>query len=256
MRRVRIIPTLLLDGNSLVKTKRFRAPTYIGDPLNAVKIFNEKEVDEIVLLDIFATKNGLEPNYTLINEIAGECFMPLAYGGGIKSMKHAERLFKCGIEKIILNFEAVNNPKFITDLANKYGSQAIVVSIDVKKNFFGKYSVFTGNGTKNMKLDPLVYAKRCEELGAGEIFLTSIDMEGMMQGYDLEITQNIAASLNIPLVASGGAGSLDDMTRAVNEGLADAVAAGSLFVYHGKLRGVLINIPTKEIIERDVFNKI
>lgn len=256
MRRIRVIPTLLLDGNGLVKTKKFSDPKYIGDPINAVKIFNDKEVDEIILIDIYATKRGSQPNYALIKEIASECFMPLAYGGGIHTVEQAETLFQSGIEKIILNSEIVINPSIITELSNKYGSQAIVISIDVKKNFFGKYSIYINNGKKNTKIDPVEFAKRCENLGAGEIYLTSIDREGMMQGYDIEITKKIAKSINIPLIASGGAGNVIHMTEVVNEGFASAVTAGSLFVFHGKLRGVLINVPSKEIIEREIFNKI
>lgn len=256
MRRIRVIPTLLLDGNGLVKTKKFSNPKYIGDPINAVKIFNEKEVDEIILIDIYATKRGSKPNYALIKEIASECFMPLAYGGGIHTVEQAETIFQTGIEKIILNSEIVINPSIVTELSNKYGSQAIVISIDVKKNFFGKYSVYINNGKKNTKIDPVEFAKRCENLGAGEIYLTSIEREGMMQGYDIEITKKIAKSINIPLIASGGAGNLIHMTDVVNEGFASAVTAGSLFVFHGKLRGVLINVPSKEIIEREIFNKI
>lgn len=256
MRRIRVIPTLLLAGNGLVKTQKFADPKYIGDPRNAVKIFNEKEVDELVLIDIHATKIGLQPNFSLIKEIASECFMPMSYGGGIHSVEHVELLFKCGVEKIILNSEAVTNPPIIKELSNRYGTQAIVISLDVKKNFFGKHSIYLENGRKDTKTDPVEFAKRCEALGAGEIYLTSIHREGMMQGYDIELTKIVAKAVNVPVIASGGAGNVSHMAQVVQEGFASAVTAGSLFVYHGKLRGVLINFPSQDTLQRELYNKI
>jgi cyclase len=256
MRKVRVIPTILLDGNGLVKPQKFSNPKYIGDPRNAVKIFNEKEVDELILIDIYATKRSQSPNFSLIKEIASECFMPMGYGGGIHSVTNAEMLFKCGVEKIILNSEVVIKPDIIKELSNRYGTQAIVVSIDVKKNLFGKYSIYIENGQKNTKMDPVDFAKRCEEFGAGEVYLTAIDREGMMEGYDIELTKMVAKSINIPVIASGGAGSITHMAKVVKEGFASAVTAGSMFVFHGKLRGVLINFPNQDILERELYNTI
>lgn len=256
MRRIRVIPTLLLDGNGLVKPQKFSKPKYIGDPINAVKIFNEKEVDELILMDIYATKRSQPPNFSLIKEIASECFMPMGYGGGIHSVAHVEMLFKCGVEKIILNSEAVIKLDIIKELSNRYGTQAIVVSIDVKKNLFGKYSIYVENGQKNTKMDPVDFVKRCEDFGAGEVYLTAIDREGMMEGYDIELTKMVAKAIDIPVIASGGAGCVTHMAKVVQEGFASAVSAGSMFVFHGKLRGVLINFPTHDILERELYNTI
>jgi len=256
VRRIRVIPILLLDGLKLIKTAKFSEPVYIGDPRNAVKIFNEKEVDELLLLDISATIKKKSPNFTLIKEIASECFMPIGYGGGIHSLKDVEQLFGCGVEKIILNSEAVANPNIIKDLSLRYGSQAIVVSIDVKKNFFGKYSIYIHNGKTNTKLNPIEFVRKCEDLGAGEICLTSIDHEGTMQGYDLLLTKSISKSTNLPVIASGGAGSIKDFVNVVTDGYASAVSAGSMFVFHGKLRGILINYPSQATLQTELFDKI
>jgi cyclase len=245
MYRSRIIPCLLIKNTGLYKTIRFKNPRYLGDPINTLRLFNGKEADEIVILDISAYTNGTGPNLDYIKRLTGECFMPLCYGGGITSLKHIEALFKAGVEKVAFNTALYFNPKLINEAAQNFGSQSIVASIDVKKGLFGSYSVFTMAGSKEIKCDPIQYAKRAEELGVGEILLTSIDRDGMMNGYDYGLIHRVASAVNIPVVASGGAGQLSDCVKAVNAG-ASAAAAGSLFVYYGPLRAVLINYPTQD----------
>jgi cyclase len=234
---------LLLSGAGLVKTIQFKRPKYVGDPINAVRIFNDKEVDEIVFLDIMASRSNSEPAFNLLAEIASEAFMPFGYGGGIKSVKDIERLIKIGIEKVILNTIAYKNPRLVADASSIFGSQSIVISIDVKRNFWGKYEVWTDCGNFNTKLSPVGYALKMRDLGAGEIFLNSIDRDGTMKGYDLQLIKSITDHLSIPLVACGGAASLNDFHLAVNKSGASAVAAGSMFVFHGIHRAVLITYP-------------
>lgn len=250
MTRVRVIPVLLLRGAGLVKTKAFKDPVYVGDPINAVRIFNEKEVDELALLDITASVQGKEPPYQLISDIASECFMPLAYGGGIKNAEQVKRIFGLGVEKVILNSHAIETPGLIAEAAALAGSQSIVVSIDVKRGLLGGYRVHTHSGSKKRDLDPIAWAKRAEELGAGEILLNSIDRDGSMEGYDLALIKAVSRGISIPLIACGGAGNVDDLSAAVGVGGASAVAAGSMFVFHGKHRAVLINFPTQQDLQR------
>lgn len=252
--RIRVIPILLLKNNGLVKTQKFTEPKYVGDPINAVKIFNEKEVDELVFVDITATVEKKKPNFKLIQEIASECFMPVCYGGGITSIEEVKAIFDAGIEKISVNTMTHENPKLLTDAARMYGSQSVVASIDVKKGgLLGKYSVYTRAGKNNTKIDPVEYAKRAEEAGAGEILLNSIDRDGMMQGYDIDLIRKVADAVSIPVVASGGAGSINDFVMAVKQGGASAVAAGSMFVFHGKHRAVLINFPSQEQLQTTLY---
>ena len=241
MHQARVIPVLLLNNDRLVKTIKFKRPKYIGDPLNAVKIFNDKEVDELIILDIAAK----EPNFHIIEEIATECFMPLTYGGAINSLEHINKLFSIGIEKISLNSLLHFKPNLITEAINQYGSQSIVASIDVKRNIFGKYSVYTKSGSLNTQKEPINFAIQMEDLGVGEIFLNSIDRDGTMEGYDLDLISNITSKINIPLIACGGSGCLEHMKKAINIGKASAVAAGSMFVYHGRHNAVLINYPNQ-----------
>jgi cyclase len=250
----RIIPCLLLLNGGLVKTRKFKDPKYLGDPINAVRIFNEKEVDELIVLDISATKERKKPQFELLNEIASECFMPLGYGGGITSMEDLNLIFNIGVEKAIINSYSISNPSFIEEASSKYGSQSIVVSIDVKKGFFGKYEVYGNGGKTKAKLDPVHYARTMEEMGAGEIVINSIDNDGMMSGYDIELIKGVSSSVKVPVVASGGAGKIEDLAEAIYRGGASAVAAGSLFVFQGKHRAVLINYPTLQEIE-EVFNQ-
>ncbi|MGE7773621.1 AglZ/HisF2 family acetamidino modification protein [Chitinophaga sp. NPDC101104] len=249
MKSVRVIPTLLLKDGGLVKTKKFNSPVYIGDPTNAVRIFNEKEVDELILIDIEATSQKNEPDYQLIERIVSESFMPVCYGGGIKTVDQARQLFRLGVDKIALNSAAAENPSLIGKLAAQFGSQAVVVSIDYKKNLWGKVKVFTQNGTKNTGLDPINYARELDSLGVGEIYLTSIDREGTMSGYDIEMLKAVSQSVSIPVIANGGAGTLEHFGEAIQAG-ASAVSAGSMFVFHGRLKGILINYPEKKALNK------
>lgn len=249
MLRIRVIPVLLLIEDGLYKTIRFKDPRYIGDPINAVKIFNEKEVDELVLLDISSSEKGTSPNFDLIHTIATECFMPICYGGGINSLEDASKLFRLGVEKISINTAGINNPEFIRELSEKFGRSSIVVTMDIKKDIFGNYYVFTNRGKKNTGIRVEEWVKKVEELGAGEIIINDIDRDGTMSGYDIKLLKTVSQNSHIPVVACGGAGKLDDFRMAVKDGGVSAGAAGSLFVYLGPKRGVLINYPERDILE-------
>ena len=244
MRRTRVIPTLLLRGAGLVKTTGFRNPVYVGDPINAIRIFNEKQVDELVLLDITASRAGKGPAFATIENIASECFMPVAYGGGITSVDGIRRILSTGIEKVVLNSAALHQPDLVREAAREFGSQAIAISIDVKRKLFGRYEVYADGGSKATGHDPVAYAKRMQELGAGEILLASIDRDGTMSGYDLDLISRVAAAVGVPVVASGGAGKVADFAEARRAGAA-AVAAGAMFVFHGPHRAVLITYPSQ-----------
>jgi len=246
MLRVRVIPTLLLRNAGLVKGSKFKQHRYVGDPINAVKIFNEKEVDELVFLDIAAGDNNTGPNFSLIEDIASEAFIPFAYGGGITRISEIDKLFRLGVEKIVLNSSAFRNPELITKAANAYGSQSIVVSIDVRKSLFGKYEVFIDSGKTNTKLNPVDFAQKVEALGAGEIILCAIDREGTGKGYDCQLIKQVVDSVNIPVVASGGAGMSEHFVEAVEKGGVGAVSAGDMFTFHGKHKAVLITYPKQE----------
>jgi cyclase len=253
MLRTRVIPCLLLKDNGLVKTINFKNPTYVGDPINAIKIFNEKEVDELVFLDITASKEKRGPNFKMLSEITTECFMPLGYGGGITTIEEIETLFQLGIEKVILNSSAFFNENLLKKAIEIFGSQSIVVSIDVKKHWFTqKQSVYTLSGSKNTHFSPITYAKKMEEVGVGEIIVNSIDHDGTMEGYDLNLIQSISSNVKIPVVALGGAGSIIDLGKAKKNG-ASAVAAGSLFIYQKKHRAVLITYPTQSELEKTLY---
>jgi cyclase len=244
MPATRIIPVLLLNKGGLYKTVKFSKPAYVGDPINAVKIFNEKEADELILLDFTATKEKREIDFAKISQIAGEAFMPMAYGGGIRNIEDARRIFHCGFEKVVLNSALFNSPDLIRSITSVFGSQAVVVSIDVRKDLFGRYRVYSCSGTKNTGKDPIDWAKDVEKQGAGEIMLNSIDRDGTWNGYDEQLIRAASSAVSIPLIASGGAGSTDDFRNAVHAG-ASAVAAGSLFVFQKKGMGVLISFPTR-----------
>jgi cyclase len=248
MLNVRVIPTLLLNGKGLVKGSQFKNHKYVGDPINAVKIFNDKEVDELVFLDITATREERSPNLELLKDIASQAFMPFGYGGGITEVKDIEPLFRIGVEKAIINTAAWFDISLIKQASSLAGSQGIIASIDVKKNVLGKHQVFVQSGTLNTRQDPVEYAKRIEDAGAGEIILTSIDREGAGQGYDLDLIHKVALAVSIPIVVSGGAGSLLDFKNAVESG-ASAVAAGDMFVFHGKHKAVLITYPKYNELE-------
>ena len=245
MLRTRVIPSLLLRGRGLVKTIKFQNPTYVGDPINAVRIFNDKEVDELVFLDITATIENRLPQFDLIKDIATECFMPFGYGGGIHDLETAKKILKMGSEKIIIN-SAAGDFNLLRDAADTFGRQSVVVSIDVKRPRFGNYQIYTHSGTKRTDMNLVQFAMAVEENGAGEILLNSIDRDGTMEGYDLELLKSVTERVNIPVVACGGAGRLEHFQQAVLKGGASAVAAGSMFVFHGPHRAVLINYPTQE----------
>jgi cyclase len=245
MTLTRVIPCLLLSGNRIVKTKRFKNPIYIGDPVNIVKIFSDKEVDELIVLDIDASRENREPNYELIAEIAGECFMPVAYGGGIRNIEQVRKLIRSGIEKIVINSAALKSTEFIREIANIFGSQAVVGAIDAKKTLFNGYRICGKSGTKEYILKPEEHALNLEKCGVGEIFLNSIDNDGKMNGFDLSLIKLVSSKISIPIVACGGAGSIEHLRKAVSEGGATAVAAGSMFIFYGKQNGILINYPNE-----------
>ncbi len=256
MLRVRIIPALLLKGGSLVKTVRFKNPGYIGDPINTVRIFNELEVDELTFLDISATPEGRNPDFKLLREIADECFMPLSYGGGIQSFDTAAKIFEIGFEKVILNSITHKNPRLISQIAYHYGSQAVVVSIDVKKSLFGGYEVVTKSASSTTGKKAVEWAKEVENMGAGEILLTSIDREGTWNGFDIELTKRVSEAVNLPVIAHGGAGTVEHIGQVVREGKASAVAMGSMVVYQKKGMGVLVNFPDRELLASELLNFI
>ena len=250
MIKPRVIPALLLKGQGLVKTVKFKEPKYLGDPINIVRIFNDKEVDELVLLDITATPEKRGPQFDLLKNIASEAFIPLAYGGGIRSMDDVRKLLSIGIEKLIMNTSAVETPSLVREVADHAGSQAAVVSMDVKKGLLGKYEVLAHCGQKKTGLDPVKHAVEMERMGVGEILINSIDRDGTMQGYDLELVRKVADAVSVPVVACGGAGNLSHVSEVIKQGHASAAAAGSIFVFQGPLRGVLISYPTpKELKE-------
>ena len=241
----RIIPCLQLLGDSLVKKIKFNKHSYVGDPVNTVRIFNELEVDELCFLDISASTEGRKPNLKILKEIANECFMPLSYGGGVDSIQSAHEILSIGFEKIILNTSAHQNPNLIGEIAKQFGSQSVVISIDLKKNIFGKYTMYTNCGKIKKQTDPVEWSKNVEKLGAGELLITSIDREGTWQGYDLEILKEISDSVNIPVIANGGAGKVDHIVDVFDNTKVTGVAVGSMFVYQAKGLGVLVNFPDK-----------
>jgi cyclase len=247
MGRVRIIPVLLLSKGGLYKTIQFKKASYVGDPINAVKIFNEKEADELVVLDYNASIEKRNIDFNKIAEIAGEAFMPMAYGGAIRTLEDAKKVFDAGYEKIVLNSILFEDISLVRAIGNIYGAQAVVCSIDVKKDWLGKTKVYSYSGTKSNSYTPVAWAKQLEEAGAGEIFLNSIDQDGTWNGYDIDLINSVSHAVEIPIVACGGAGAIDDFKKAVIAG-ASAVAAGSMFVYQKKGMGVLISFPSQTII--------
>lgn len=243
MRRIRIIPVLLLHKGGLYKTINFRNPTYVGDPINAVKIFNEKEADELLLLDYRASAEKRKPDFIKIAEIAGEAFMPMGYGGGIRTLDDAIKVFDSGFEKVVLDSILFEDISVVEKIANIYGAQSVVGCIDVKKNIFGKYKVHSISGSKNTGHNPLEWAKVLEEKGVGEIIINSIDKDGTWDGYALDVITEVAGKISVPVIACGGAGSIQDFKLAVSAG-ASAVAAGSMFVFQKKGMGVLVSFPS------------
>jgi cyclase len=244
----RVIPFLLLRDEGLVKGAQFQNHKYIGDPINAVKIFNEKEVDELVFLDISARKRG-SINYGLLEAICSEAFMPFAYGGGISSCQQIERLFRLGVEKVVLNTELIHNPDLLKDAVQIAGSQSIVACVDVRKPLFGGYEICINNGREKVKAELKAYLSFLTENGAGEIVIQSIGREGTGKGMDTSLIDMVAKTVGVPVIASGGAAGMDDVKRILRETDAAAVGAGSMFVFHGKHKAVLITYPSRSVLE-------
>lgn len=246
MLRPRIIPSLLIQDNGLVKTVNFKNPKYVGDPINAVKIFNEKEVDELAIFDIDASSQGNEPNYSLIERLANQSMMPLCYGGGVKTVAQAQRIFSLGIEKIALSSAVISNTNLITEIADRVGSQSVIVVLDVKKKLLGGYEIYTHNGKKATGVDPIKFVEKVQQFGAGEIIINSIDRDGVMKGFDLDLISKIRERITLPMTVLGGAGSLEDIGKVIDKHGVIGVAAGSLFVFKGPYKAVLINYPNQE----------
>jgi len=249
MLKHRLIPALLLRNSGLVKTTKFKEPRYIGDPINAIRIFNEKEVDELMVLDITASKEHREPNYALIEQFAGECFMPLCYGGGIRTVHQARQLFALGVEKVCIQSAALENVSFISELADQFGSQSIMVSVDIKKNWLGKLKFYQASSAKFLEGSWLDHLSAFVAAGAGEVLLNSVDKDGTLGGPDLQIIKKASDHVSVPLIAVGGVSSLFDIKACVDAG-ASAVAAGAFFVYHGPHRAVLITYPSYQDLEQ------
>ena len=250
MLRPRIIPSLLVHDKGLVKTVKFKNPKYVGDPINAVKIFNEKEVDELAIFDIDATVLGIEPDYGLIEKLANQSRMPICYGGGVKTVEQAQKIFGLGIEKIALSSSVINDPKLISEISERVGSQSVIVVMDIKKKLLGGYEIYTHNGKKSAGIDPVSFATKVQEFGAGEIIINSIDQDGMMKGFDMNLISKIREVVNIPVTVLGGAGNINDIKKIIQKHGIIGVAAGSLFVFKGKYKAVLINYPDKNIKEQ------
>lgn len=249
MLKHRVIPCLLLRGGGLVKTMRFGSPKYVGDPINAIRIFNEKEVDELMVLDITATKERREPNFTLIEQVAGECFMPLCYGGGIRTVDQAHRLFASGVEKVCLQSAALEDPQLITRITDRFGTQSVVFAADVKSSWFRGRKLYSAAAGKTLPQPWLSQIRAAVRAGAGEVILNAVDRDGTLSGMDLQLIREASNAIEVPLIAIGGAGSLADIRAAVDAG-ASAVAAGAFFVFHGPHRAVLITYPSYSELER------
>lgn len=246
MLRPRIIPCLLVKGGALVKTTRFADPTYVGDPMNAVRIYNEKRVDELIVVDIDATRERRGPDLSLVRKLASECRMPLCYGGGVRTVEQASAIIALGVEKVAIGASAAASPRLVSEIAAQLGSQSVVAVLDVRRHADGRYEVFTHNATRGTGIDPVSFAQRMQDAGAGEILLNSIDRDGTMQGYDLDLARAVRERVGIPMSVLGGAGSLKDIGALVAELGTIGAAAGSLFVFKGKYRAVLISYPRRE----------
>jgi cyclase len=260
MLRPRIIPCLLVHDKGLVKTVNFSNPKYVGDPINAVRIFNEKEVDELIVLDIDASVENREPDYQMIKNLAAECRMPFCYGGGVKNVSQAKKIINLGAEKVALSSAAIDNPNLVKAIATAIGNQSVVVVMDIKKlGLLKKYRLFTHNGKKKVSIDFIQFAKLMEANGAGEIVVNSIDKEGTMKGYDFDLIDKVREAISIPITVMGGAGSINDFGKVISRHGIIGVAAGSLFVFKGVYRAVLINYPNleekKNLIESSLVTK-
>jgi imidazole glycerol-phosphate synthase subunit HisF len=250
MYRPRVIPVLLLKNQGLVKSVKFKNHNYIGDPINAVKIFNDLRADELVFLDILASKENRTIPLSFVEKVGDECHMPFSVGGGLRTIEDIKKVIHAGAEKVVINTYAAENPSFIKEAAKEFGSSTIMVSMDVRKNFFGKETLYTLGGTYSTRYTPVEFAKLMEDNGAGEIIINSIDKDGTMQGYDLGLTKRVSQSVTIPVIACGGAGTPAHLTEGIKNAYASAVAAGSMFVYHGPRKAVLISYPTKKELQQ------
>ena len=249
MLRTRIIPCLLLKNESLVKTIKFKKYNYIGDPTNTVRIFNELEVDELMFLDIFASKENREINFKVLQDIANECFMPLSYGGNIKSLEDAKRVFEVGFEKVVINSNSFHNLKLIEELSVYFGTQSIVAAIDIKQDFWGTRKIYSHHGQKKQNIDIIEWVKQLERAGIGELLVTSIDREGSWDGYDIELVKSVTDNVNVPVIANGGCGSVEHIGAVVKKANASACAVGSMVVYQKKGMGVLVNFPDRKKLD-------
>jgi cyclase len=243
-----VIPCLLLKGSGFVKTERFKKPKYLGDPRNTIRLFNDKEVDELVVLDVAASREGRAPRVELIREIVDEAFVPVAYGGGISTVEQAHEILSLGVEKLVINAAVVRNPEILGHLAKEFGRQSVVASIDSKKGLLGGHWVYADRGSRKTRWTPQEYAKRVVEAGAGELLVQSVDRDGTMAGYDLELVQSVTESVDVPVIACGGAGSVAHLAEVVHQGGASAAAGGSMFVFKGPHRAVLVSFPEHEAL--------
>jgi cyclase len=252
VKRARIIPALLLRGSGLVKTVCFDKPRYVGDALNSIRIFNEKMVDELVILDIDAPRSSAGPRFELVQEIASECFMPVCYGGGVRSVDDMARLFAAGVEKVALNSAVIESTTLVERAAARFGSQSIVAAVDVLRARWRGPAVMGQAGSRRTRLDPVTHARSLANAGAGELLLQSIDRDGTKRGYDLDLVSSVTSAVSIPVIALGGAATVHDLAAVIVHGRAAAAAAGSMFVFHGRHDAVLINVPTDAEIERAI----
>ncbi len=254
MLRYRIIPTLLLHDKGLYKTVKYsiKKGKYIGDPINAIKIFNEKGVDELIFLDIDASKEKRGPDFQMLRNIATECFMPVGYGGGITTMEQIKQIFQIGIEKVILNSVLLEDLSLLKNASKDFGVQSIVAAVDIKKNLFGKYKIYNSAKQKNIDLDIKKYLQSLEDNGAGEIYISSVDKDGTFEGYDIELMKDISKDIKVPVIINGGAKDISDFSRAIKECGVSAVSAGSMFVFNGPHKAVLITYPEYEKLEEEL----
>ena len=256
MRRVRVIPLLLIDNGRAVITRKFKERIYVGDPINTIKILNDKEIDELIILDITRKSNRTQPDFELIAKLASESFMPLAYGGHVNSVKDAEQIIKLGVEKVSFNSAIMNNPEVIKEMAYRYGKQSIIASIDITKNWLGRSVIrFNQDAKKQTRTDIPTILKKIVSLGAGEILLNTVHRDGTMQGYDLETINSITAMVDIPVVACGGAATIEDFEQAINHG-ASAVAAGAMFYFMGNQTSILVNYPNQKLLTEKLYSRL
>jgi len=250
MLKMRVIPVLLLHNRGVVKTTNYKDPVYIGDPINIVKIFNEKEVDELVIFDIDASKEAKEPDYSLITAFATECFMPVCYGGGVTNLEQMRKIFSLGVEKISLNFATMSGIDLVKDAVQSFGAQSVIITVDVKKNILGKYKLYNHGRNRLEKIDIEEVVSIINDLGVGELIVNNVDRDGTQVGYDIDLIKKISSMTTIPVVTCGGASSLSSFSEARTEAGVSAVAAGSMFVFQGRHKAVLISYPKYDVLKQ------